>query len=719
MVERLARIADQADPRRNVYRNAERVHIYQAELDRAPDLASEIRARLRLGPELLRAGHRRAALQQLTRVAAVARQRPDLFAPGFSYLFRDARAVAYLQLGQAENCLARHNPDSCLLPLQGGGMHREQRGSRAAIKAYTTLLKEFPNNLGARWLLNLAYMTVGEYPELVPDAWRIPPEVFASEYDLPRFRDVAPAVGVDTVSLSGGAIMEDFDGDGFLDLMASSWGLRDQLRYFRNKGDGTFRERTREAGLMGIVGGLNLCHADYDNDGDADVLVLRGAWLGEEGRHPNSLLRNNGDGTFADVTEEAGLLTFHPTPTAAWGDFDNDGWVDVFFANESGAQTAVYSGASPADAPGVHPCQLFRNNGDGTFTDVAPDVGVANVGFVKGAAWGDYNNDGRLDLYLSRMGEPNVLFRNDGSREPHGSFTDVTTEAGVDGPRFSFPTWFWDYNNDGWQDLFVAGFSVADVGDIAALYLGLPTTAERPRLYRNNGDGTFTDASAATRGDRAILAMGANFGDLDNDGFLDFYIGNGSPNMRMLLPNRMFRNAHGEAFQDVTSAGGFGHLQKGHGVAFGDIDNDGDQDIFVEMGGAYSGDTYANLLFENPGQGNHWITLQLEGVTSNRAAIGARIKLRVDTPEGERDIYATVGTGGSFGASSLQQEIGLGNATAIPLLEITWPVSGRVQTFEHVTLDQCLKIREDAQQPVRVEYRSFNFPKRSEDSLSQ
>ena len=496
-------------------------------------------------------------------------------------------------------------------------------------------------------------MTLGEYPDKVPPEYLIPPGAFESDHDMKRFYDVAPHLGLDVVGLAGGSIMEDFDGDGNLDIMASSWGLRDQLRYFRNNGDGTFTDRTKEAGLIGIVGGLNLCHADYNNDGYADVLVLRGAWLSmppssDGGRHPNSLLRNRGDGTFEDVTEEAGLLTLHPTQSAAWGDYDNDGWVDLFVGNETYGE--------------LHACELFRNNGDGTFTDVADEAGVAVVGYVKGVVWGDYNNDGLLDLYISRLLDPNLLYRN-GGKDATGRwrFTDVTAQAGVAEPACSFPTWFWDYDNDGWLDIFVSGYC-ASAGDVAADYLGLPKNADysrlhpnflglpknakRPGLYRNNRDGTFTDNTRAAKLDKPLLTMGCNFGDLDNDGYLDFYVGTGDPDFQSLMPNRMFRNAGGVFFQDVTTSGGFGHLQKGHGVAFGDIDHDGDQDIYAVIGGAFTGDIFQNVLFENPGHGNRWITLKLEGVRSNRAAIGARIKVSVNTESGNRDIYTTVTTAG-------------------------------------------------------------------------
>ena len=698
MAERLEKITRGLDPTKNMFINSTRADYLKTGIAKMPG------QRMSLLPlvadELLKAGRTEEAIaiaQSLLHPApADAVEAPS---PAQSHEFL---GLAFMRLGEQENCVAHHGIDSCLMPIRGSGLHTLPRGSRGAIEEFSRLLEEKPDDLGGRWLMNIAYMTLGEYPDKVPRKWLIPPSTFASEYDIKRFYDVAPKLGLSISGHAGGAILEDFDGDGFLDIMFSSMGVRDQLRYFHNDGDGSFSDRTEAAGLTGELGGLNIVHADYDNDGHPDVLVLRGGWMKTGGRYPNSLLHNNGDGTFEDVTEEAGILSLHPTQTGAWGDYDNDGFVDLFIGNES----------MPGDP---NPSELFHNNRDGTFGDRSIELGNTDFGYVKGVAWGDYNNDGRQDLYISILGGENRLLRNDGRRPrpgPHGEewlFSDVARQAGVTGPSDSFSTWFWDYDNDGWEDLFVAGYRITDLSDLTAMHLGRPTRTEMPRLYHNNHDGTFSDVTHAMRLDRVALPMGSNFGDLDNDGWLDVYIGTGEPSLGALIPNRLFRNAEGRFFQDVTTSADVGNLQKGHGVAFGDLDNDGDQDILEEMGGWFESDMAPHVLFRNPGHGHHWITLRLEGRRSNRSAIGARIKVRLMTARGGRDVYLTAGTGGSFGGNSLQQEIGLGAATGIEAIQVTWPATGEVQMFRDVAMDRVYRVVEGEAglQPVTVKVLRF------------
>jgi len=694
MAATLDRIFRGQDWKSDPYKPAERAAYYRQLLQRPLDPQKELQARLDLSEHLLVAGESAAAATELEKLRDLLRTRKA--PPALEHEASEMLAIAYLRTGEQQNCLTNHNAESCVYPIRGGGVHSDRRGAEAAAAEYTRLLERDPNDLGARWLLNIAYMTLGRHPAGVPAQYLIPQSILPNEYDIGAFSDVAPSAGVAVNGHAGGSVAEDFDGDGLFDLVVSGSGPHDQLHYFHNNGDGTFADQTEAAGLTGLTGGLNVIHADFNNDGWPDLLVLRGGWWGAHGNYPPSLLRNNGPNsagqiTFTDVTEQAGLFSPHPTQTAAWADFDGDGWLDLYLGHES-----------TRDDPA--PSALYRNNHDGTFTDIAAPAGLANMGFVKGVAWGDYNNDGRPDLYISRKGMPNILMRNDGPDKSRvWKFTDVTTAAGVAEPVHSFATWFFDYDNDGWPDLLVAGYYSEKLADIPAFHLGLPNKAETPRLYRNNRDGTFRDVTKAAGLNRVILAMGSGFGDLDNDGWLDCYFGTGTPEYQTLLPNRMFRNDRGKRFQDVTASGRFGQLQKGHAVSFADFNRDGDQDIFEVVGGAFPGDAYMSTLLENPGHGNHWIGLKLEGVQSNRSAVGARV--RVDA--GPRSIYRIVNTGSSFGDAPLEVHVGLEQAAAVDGVEIRWP-AGETQKLGRLAVDRVYRIREGSG-PVGVALKSFRF----------
>ena len=695
VAEMLEELATATPVELNTELNAARIDSLQHALAKGPSWSRTVRLRLQLGEQLLRAGRTQEAIDELSLLQEELARRKSPAPLRATWPVHERLGLAYLRLGEQQNCLVNHTTESCLLPISAEGVHILPEGSRRALTEYAEVLAQRSQDGNARWLVNVLHMTLGSYPGEVPEQWLVPPAVFVSDYALGKFSDRAPALGLDVLGLSGGSIIEDFDGDGLLDVMASSWGLADPLLYFRNGGDGAFADQTAAAGLGGQVGGLNITHADYDNNGYADVLVLRGAWWNEDGHHPNSLLRNDG-GQFVDVTETTGLLSFHPTQTAAWGDYDNDGFVDLYIGNESNDWER-------------HACQLYHNQGGEAFVERAQGLGIDNIGYVKGVAWGDVDNDGDIDLYLSRMGQVNALYRNDGER----GFSERGVSAGVSEPVWSFPTWFWDYDNDGWLDLFVGGYD-NDAIDIAAVYLRRPTSAARPRLFRNLRAGTFVhEQDNGLEG--AVLAMGANFGDLDNDGFADLYIGTGNPDFRSLLPNRMYRNDGAGSFQDVTSAGGFGHLQKGHGVAFGDLDNDGDEDIYQVMGGAYSGDVYYNALYVNPGHGNHWIALKAQGTVSSRDGIGARIAVKVREAGRERTIHAVVGTGGSFGGSSLLQEMGLRQATKIESIEVRWPATGLIERFVGAELDRAWVLREGTGRAVLMQRPVIDFSERAGD----
>jgi tetratricopeptide (TPR) repeat protein len=244
--------------------------------------------------------------------------------------------IAYMRLGERSNCMLNHTGSSCIFPIKNDGVHKLQTGSRKAIQIYKTILRIHPDDMESRWLLNIAYMTLGEYPQKVPKNLLIPGLNADSVAGEKPFKDIAKSLGLNVNGRAGGVAVDDFNNDGYLDIITSAWDLSDPMHYFENNKDGTFTDRTEYSGLKGITGGLNIQQTDYNNDGNIDLFVLRGAWLTKGyGNQPSSLLRNNGDGTFTDVTIPSGLLYFHPTQTATWADFNNDGWLDVFVGTET------------------------------------------------------------------------------------------------------------------------------------------------------------------------------------------------------------------------------------------------------------------------------------------------------------------------------------------------------------------------------------------------
>ena len=589
--------------------------------------------------------------------------------------------VVYLQragLALFQDFIFPRTLNTKLTPAQKSDLHD-------AAAYFIRYLNRVPDDGEVRWLLNLTYMLSGQYPAAVPKEYLIRPATFASAEDVVRFRDVAAAAGLHRNGQAGGLIVDDFDNDGLLDVVTSSVNDCVPMAFFHNNGDGTFTDRAAQAGLLDQTGGLNIIQTDYNNDGCKDILVLRGGW---EYPRRKSLLRNNCDGTFTDVTRESGLgATITATQTAAWTDIDNDGLLDLFIGNENA------------------PAQLFLNKGDGTFAEIGASAGIDRVAFTKGVVAADYDNDGYADLYVSALNGDHHLYRNNHNR----TFTDVTKEAGVEGPWTTFGAMFFDYDNDGFQDLLVAGYGTS-VEDVMKGYLKQPQGGEGLRLFRNLGNGKFSDVSQQAGLRRVFMPMGLNFGDVDNDGFPDFYLGSGNPSYASPIPNVLFHNQGGRSFTDITASSGTGVLPKGHGIAFADLDNDGDEEIVVVMGGAVPGDRQNTRLFENPGNGNDWLTVKLQGQKSNRAAVGARLKLSFNDQTGKlHSVYRTVSSGGSFGASPFEQHIGLGKTPGEVTVDVWWPASGIHQSFPAVKTNQAIEIQELARGFRRLERRAFKL----------
>ncbi|MFK7807380.1 MAG: FG-GAP-like repeat-containing protein [Saprospiraceae bacterium] len=695
MIQLLQEAHAAIDPMKVAYhQNSVRAELVKGKLTASTDLNQQIATRGNYGNELLLAGKTHEAIVEIEKLMETLRKN-NAPTSSINHVNR-LLAIAYMRLGEQENCLGQNNKASCIVPIQGDGIYDLKRGPETAISIYKNILKTDPEDMETVWMLNIAYMTLGEYPNGVPAKYRIPVSAFQSNNKSAPFQNISNELQLATVAQAGGSCIEDFNNDGLLDVMASAWGVDAQVRFFINKGDGTFEDRTTKTGLTGLTGGLNMQHADYNNDGYNDVLILRGGWYMDQGRIPNSLLENNGDGTFRDVTIEQGLLSKFPTQTATWCDFNNDGWLDLFIGNESG---------SKIDAP----CELYISD-KGKFRNVANEVGLGNIrGVVKGCTSGDVNNDGFQDLYISIMGKPNALMMNKGlSPETNlPIFGDFTAQTGVGMPLTSFPTWMWDYNNDGKLDIFAGSYNLMEpkvAANMASFHLGKQPNPSKIHIYENKGNGTFEEVSAKMGITDPAYVMGSNFGDIDNDGSLDFYLGTGAPNYSAVVPNKMYRGKNGVAFEDITASARLGHLQKGHSISFGDIDNDGDQDIFNVLGGAFEGDVFKNAFFENTNSNdNNWITILAEGTTANRSAIGTIIKLICSDEKGNQYVfYHRVSTGGSFGSSSLQQEIGIGKATKIDKLIIRWPNATRsVEEHLGIQSNSFIKVKEGSE---KVEY---------------
>ena len=561
----------------------------------------------------------------------------------------------------------------------GASLYRLGDFTEAARNFYQAL--QVRNSLVDQWLLKISMDQI-HLPPRLPANVLFPaaePAIDPANPPLLRFEDIAPQLGVDRLDGNGTCAWGDLDGDGDQDLVLAGSGTF--LAVYRNDGE-RFTEITKQAGLAGVPSGYSLNLIDYDNDGRLDLYLALNGWSGPM---PNRLYRNTGGARFVDVTKESGAGDPGSGFVSLWGDFDNDGYLDFVVANG-----VLKDGSKP---------QIYRNNGNGTFTNMTAAAGWKEppaYGAI-GVALGDYDRDGDLDVLINGLDTaPNRLYRNDGNLR----FTEVARQAGVVQPRHNgFVCFFVDYNNDGWPDILTASLAPWE-SVIDGLRKGFaPPRREAihpdaSRLFRNNRDGTFTDVTFEARLYAPMGVMGAGVADVDNDGYVDFYFGTGDPQLSRLEPNRFFRNNGDGTFSDLTSWVGFARPgNKGHGVSFIDIDNDGDLDIYAQLGGHYPGDHARNAFYRNLlGNRNHWLALELEGVKSNRFAVGAVVLARIGSTILHREIKGSEG----FGATCpYRVHFGLGQHQKVDALEVIWP-GGRRQQFVPVAVDRIYKLREDA-----------------------
>jgi tetratricopeptide (TPR) repeat protein len=570
-----------------------------------------------------------------------------------------------------------------ILREMGASLYRNGEYAAAARSFYRAVQAQ--SNPIDRWLLRVSLEQSKEGDVLLPAGMDFPvaePAVDPANPPLLAFRDVAKEMGVNRFDGNGTCAFGDYDGDGKLDLLLAGSGTF--LGLYRNDGS-RFRDTTAEAGLANVPSGYSLNFVDYDNDGRLDIYLALNGW---NGPMRNRLLRNVGSGKFKDVSKESGADDAGSGFVSLWGDLDNDAFLDLVVANG-----VLKDGSVP---------EIYRNKGDGTFANVTRQAGLNEppTHGTIGAALGDYDRDGDLDLFLNGLqNSPNRLYRNDGKLR----FTEVSKTAGVVQPRhMGYVAFFTDYNNDGWPDLLSTSLAPWDavVQSLSRFFKVPEAGALHPdsvRLFRNNRDGTFTDATREAQLYYPMGVMGAGVADLDNDGHVDFYFGTGDPQLSRIEPNRFFRNNGNGTFSDLTRYAGLAQPgKKGHGVCFVDIDDDGDLDLYAQLGGHYPGDHAENAFYRNlKGNQNHWLQVELIGTKSNRNGIGAGVLLT----SGEHKLYQEMKGSEGFGSTNPYRiHFGLGTRTRVDSLEILWP-GGTKQTLTGVGVDRLLRVREETSGP--------------------
>lgn len=465
---------------------------------------------------------------------------------------------------------------------------------------------------------------------------------FATTHAQPlAFQNLSAQIGPQTVGAYLGVSAGDYDNDGDDDIFFASQNSSNLL--YENLGNGQFKDVTQAAGLSTISSGYSGVWGDLDNDGDLDLFA---AFWDKD----NRLYLNNGNKTFKESAQAAGLKLRTSSLHAVMADIDNDGWLDIYLTvNDKGNR-------------------LYRNNGDLTFTDITAASGTSYLGRAMAAGFFDYDKDGDVDLYLVHdYKQANHLFQNDGA----GRFTNVAAQAGVDFAGDGMGVDFGDYDNDGWLDMYITNY-------------------HQSLLYRNNGDGTFSDLTAAAQLPPVGMSWGCNFIDCDNDGWLDIFIANQSKFWELLpaiYPNVLFHNKGDGTFRDAAPQAGLATSFDSFGSAALDFNNDGWLDLVVadHLIGATQ-----NEFFKNSGGTNHWLNVKLEGTKSNRSAIGARLEAFAGNWRRVEEVRAGSGYNSQ---NNLTVEFGLGARTRVDSLLVFWP-SGIKEKYLGLAAKQFLKIKE-------------------------
>jgi len=614
-------------------------------------------------------------------------------------------ALTYMRRAEAENCLARltgggHDAHAghdghqsyCTLPITR--FHDRREDSRQAMRLLERLLDRYgSDNKLYLWLLNFSAMTVNGFPGEVPERYRVETPFIDAFYGKAaekarrkhawlRMTDRASELGVENPGTGRGVAVEDFDGDGDLDLVTAAF--FGTLRLFRNEAGQRFTEATAEAGLAGVTQPLTVSAADYDNNGGVDLFVVRPF-------DHFRLLANDGKGRFTDVTAASGLLDAKPAGTVAaswfstWGDVDNDGDLDLFLS--SWAFRVPFVSGLVAE-PRLD-SKLFVND-QGRFRDATAEYGLAGLledrQFI-GAAFGDYDADGWTDLYIAGpIPATNALLQNVEGRR------FVKRQDLADPPEPGFTAAFVDINQDGRLDIFQGGFNDARTAVAQSVFRKpgdpFPYRMGPSFFLLQTPDGRFEKHPELFEGGVGVSTMGTSFGDLDNDGCFEAYLGTGNPEPWFILPNFMYlgRRQGGRCtgeLENISMLNGFGTVQKGHGIAFFDFDGDGDQDVFSNLGGMWPADVWVSQLFVNESDvHNQWTKIRLRGRRTNSRGVGATLKITARRPDGSRIVrYRQMDNVSGFGSAPYLAHVGLMDAAAIEGVEVYWPASRCRRTY--------------------------------------
>jgi len=552
--------------------------------------------------------------------------------------------------------------------LQESMVVKFRRGNISdAVADGVAALELDPSDNRTRFWLWLAAQKLGGYPAHVPDHQRMELKI-GHDPSTVQFEEIAAQIGLDKTSGGRGTAVFDMDGDGYLDVIISC--VHAGCSLYRNNGDGTFADVTVGSGLEDISSVFCISVGDYNNDGFNDLYVTRmGFYDGE-----SLLFRNNGDGTFTDVTKQAGVENWGPAFTSQWVDYDCDGHLDLFVTANHGR---FFSNPSRS--------RLFHNNGDGAFTDVTERAGIASDYPFVGCTWGDYNNDGYPDLFLSSSLGRSQLYRNNGD----GTFTNVSREAGLDDICVGFVTLWCDYDNDGWLDLIQFVWSPEQDALHTMIHGEAPPQGYPMRIYHNNGDGTFTLVSPELGLNECWGTMTGNAADLNNDGRVELVLGNGGPLMGSTEPSVLYEFGDDGKFHNTTFSAGLPVAGKGHGVNMADLAGDGRLCLIIADGGMYPGDLLTTCVYRPKTLPGNYLNVRLVGTRSNRNAVGARVRLDAGGSSQHRHVHG----GSGFGTLPFEMHFGLGKIGRVDTLEIHWP-SGLRQRIENPPVNDTIEIVE-------------------------